>query len=131
MTFTIGFANGNIAGKTEAKAFAEERGEGEFIEARVSCRFGGQNMRGGTLDVRCHDGIVCNVLVRASFKEASKLELVAGVRRSKLWLLQSRCIQGVGGVGKLWASWDFQMGNKGQDEQASTRNVVDNVKDNF
>lgn len=79
VAFTIGFANGNIAGETEAKAFAEERGEGEFIEARISCRFGGQDMRGGTVDVRGHDGIVCNVLVRVSFKRASKLELVAGV----------------------------------------------------
>lgn len=36
MAFTIGLANGDIAGETEAKALAEEGGEGEFVVAWVA-----------------------------------------------------------------------------------------------
>lgn len=54
VAFTVGLANRDIAGETEAEAFADEGSEGEIIEAWVARGFGGEDARGGAVYVGCH-----------------------------------------------------------------------------
>lgn len=54
MTFAVRLADGDITGEAKAEALAEKGGEGEFIEARITRRFSGEDARGGALHIGGH-----------------------------------------------------------------------------
>jgi hypothetical protein len=53
--FTVGFADGYIAGESEAEALAEEGCEREIIVAGIASRFGRDDLRSSTLCIGRHD----------------------------------------------------------------------------
>lgn len=65
VAFAVGLANRNIAGETEAEAFADEGSEGEVIKAWVARGFGREDARGGAVYVGCH-GLMKSVASRFS-----------------------------------------------------------------
>lgn len=58
MAFAVRFADGNIASETKAEALAEERGEREFVETGIARRLGGEDARGGALNVGGHGDLM-------------------------------------------------------------------------
>jgi hypothetical protein len=53
--FTVGFADGYIAGESEAEALAEEGCESEIIVAGVASRFGRDELCSSALCIGRHD----------------------------------------------------------------------------
>jgi hypothetical protein len=56
VAFAVGFADGDIAGKAEAEALAEERCEGELVIAGVARRLGGKDAGGRAVHIGGHVG---------------------------------------------------------------------------
>lgn len=54
VTFTVGLADGDIAGEAEAKALSKEGSEGEFIIAGVAIGFCREDAGSRTVNIRCH-----------------------------------------------------------------------------
>lgn len=53
VTFLVGFADRDIAGKAETETLAEEGAEGE-VEVRIAGRVGRYDALGSAVNIRCH-----------------------------------------------------------------------------
>jgi hypothetical protein len=76
VSFTVGFADGYVAGESETEALAEEGCEREVIVAGIASRFGRDELH-GTLRIGSHD---VSELER-KLKESTSVQ--AGARRDR------------------------------------------------